>query len=75
MKRIKIQVKGLWLLYIRLLISYLGVFLISVWLTDSIVLFIGQTGKGGGVIVGLIGFIALTVGIMLVLLIVFNYLE
>ena len=56
----------LWVLWVGLAISYLGIFLMSVWLTGSLTLFIGFSGKREGFFIGLIGLAILIVGMTVV---------
>jgi ABC-type Mn2+/Zn2+ transport system permease subunit len=73
MKGIRTQINQLWILYLGLIRSYLGIFLVSIWLTRSIELFLRHADRDRDVIIGLIGLIALGVGILLVLFSVFNW--
>lgn len=66
--------KGLWLLWVGLLVFYLGIFLISVWLTGSLNLFLDLEHNEEGIMIsGLLGFIALMIGIKLVLGVVLKH--
>lgn len=66
--------KGLRLLWVGLLIFYFGIFLISVCLTGSLHLFFSlEHNKEGIIISGLLGFIALVIGIKLILGVVLNH--
>jgi hypothetical protein len=67
-------VKELWLLRVGLLVFYLGIFLISVYLTGSLNLFLNlKQNEEGMVISRLFGFIALMIGIKLMLGVVLKY--
>ena len=60
------RLNALWILWTGLLISCLGIFLISVWLTESLTLFMGREGKNEGLVMGLMGFVILIVGITVI---------
>jgi hypothetical protein len=64
------QIKELWFLWAGLFICCLGIFLVSVWLTDSIELFISQSSNKEALFVGVTGFLILVEGIIMVLSVV-----
>jgi len=63
--------KRLWFLWGGLIISYFGIFVVSISLTHSLPLFLNLADKGEySIICQLIGIVTMTVGIVLVLTII-----
>ena len=66
------RLNALWILWTGLLISCLGIFLISIWASESQELLFNGLGKKQSQIIGLIGFIILIMGIVVVVRLVWK---